>query len=196
MKYSGDGNNREGHLTEEDKRYIRAGYYRTHKNSLSYDDIENMSQRNREHYYLVAESAFRKEKYLAILGWAVSFIIVVGIFAVTKIHSHSVKKAEKDVAAVAGCYTALQASNHIGESGCVDFHVSYVYETSAGTKFVDQYQDYARGFVGYIPYNSSAESDINLSDYSDKDVRVSGNITTYKGYTEIEIDNNDQVSLQ
>jgi hypothetical protein len=92
-----------------------------------------------------------------------------------------------------GCYTPETVRKHYGENDCVDYNVGYTYETSAGTKFLDQLVDYTSGFVGYIPWDSAA-SGINLSSLDGKDIKVTGLIQEYNGYPEIIINNSSQVS--
>lgn len=182
--------------TEEDKRRIRVGYRVQNGRYIYGSELEELPQKQKEALYLVGRQELKKERNKEIAGIIVFITIVVAIVTVVKIHNHRVQSAQAAKAAANGCYTAQEASSHVGQTGCVDYHVGYTYETSAGTKFLDQYQDYSSGFVGYIPYNSSAEQDINLNDYNDKDIQVSGTIATYNGYTEIEIDNSSQVMIQ
>lgn len=93
-----------------------------------------------------------------------------------------------------GCYTPATVRDHYGENDCVDFTVGYTYETSAGTKFIDEKQDYQDGFVVYIPYNS-AFSSVDLSQFEGKQIKASGLIKKYNGYPEIEADDYSQVSI-
>jgi len=93
-----------------------------------------------------------------------------------------------------GCYTPATVREHYGETACVDYIVGYVYETSAGTKFIDEKVDYYSGFVGYIPYYAAA-SNINLQSIDGKKVKVSGYIQEYNGYPEIVINDLSQVGV-
>lgn len=92
------------------------------------------------------------------------------------------------------CYTSNEASNHEGESGCVDFHVGYVYESSRGNKFLDESQNYTSGFSVYIPSDSSA-SNIDLNQYDGKNIEVTGEITNYNGAPEIIVTDPSQIKV-
>jgi hypothetical protein len=93
-----------------------------------------------------------------------------------------------------GCYTPDTVRNHYGETACVDFNVGYVYEDSAGTKFIDQLTNYTSGFVGYVPYNSDA-NDIDLSQLDGKNIKITGYIQQYDGYPEIVVNELSQVQI-
>jgi cytoskeletal protein RodZ len=93
-----------------------------------------------------------------------------------------------------GCYTPATVRNHYGETACVDFNVGYTSQDSAGTKFIDQLTNYTAGFVGYIPWNSSA-NDINLSQLDGKNIKITGYIQEYDGYPEIVINELSQVGI-
>jgi len=93
-----------------------------------------------------------------------------------------------------GCYTTATVRSHYGESGCVDFYVGYVYETSAGTKFIDEKVDYQNGFVVYIPRGSDF-STVDLAQFKDRRIKVSGTIQEYNGYPEIEASTYEQVKI-
>lgn len=92
------------------------------------------------------------------------------------------------------CYSAEEAGEHVGERDCVDFNVGYTYETSAGTKFIDQYENYSEGFQIYIPAGSSASS-MPLAQFDDKDIRVSGLIRDYNGATQITVTDSSQIKI-
>ncbi len=93
-----------------------------------------------------------------------------------------------------GCYTPETVRNHYGENDCVEFNVGYTYETSAGTKFIDEKQDYQNGFVVYIP-NGSNFSSVSLEQFNGKTIKVTGLIKQYNGYPEIEATEYSQVSV-
>lgn len=92
------------------------------------------------------------------------------------------------------CYTPDNVRDHYGENGCVEFTVGYTYETAAGTKFIDEKEDYQNGFVIYIPKGSSF-SDTDLGQYEGKKVRVSGVIRQHNGYPEIIATDESQVEI-
>lgn len=91
-----------------------------------------------------------------------------------------------------GCYTPETVRNHYNETGCVEYTVGYVYETSAGTQFLDEKEDYQNGFVGYIPYNAEK---LDINSLLGKDIQVSGDIQEYKGYPQIVINQASQVRV-
>ncbi len=93
-----------------------------------------------------------------------------------------------------GCYSAEKAKGHKNENACVDFLVGYTYESSAGNKFIDQYQDYTSGFIVYIPSGSSA-SNVVLSQFNDKTLKVTGDIVDYRGSTEIIVTDLSQIKI-
>ncbi|MEI6756173.1 MAG: hypothetical protein WCK80_04145 [bacterium] len=92
------------------------------------------------------------------------------------------------------CFTPENVRDHYSENGCVEFTVGYTYETAAGTKFIDEKEDYKNGFVIYIP-KDSAFSDTELSQYEGKKVRVSGLISQYNGYPQISVTGESQVEI-
>lgn len=93
-----------------------------------------------------------------------------------------------------GCYSAEKAKNHKNENACVDFNVGYTYESSAGNKFIDQYQNYTSGFIVYIPSSSSARR-VDLNQFKDKKIKVSGQIVDYNGATEIIVTDISQIKI-
>lgn len=92
------------------------------------------------------------------------------------------------------CYTPENVREHYGETHCVDFTVGYTYETSAGTKFIDEKQDYQNGFVVYVPAGSNFSS-VDLNQFDGKKVSATGLIKEYNGYPEIEATEYSQVSV-
>ena len=95
---------------------------------------------------------------------------------------------------VNGCYTPKTVRKHYGETDCVVYSVGYTYETSAGTKFLDEKVNYKAGFVGYIPRGSAASS-IDINALRGKKIKVTGKIQEYKGYPEIIITDSSQVGV-
>jgi len=93
-----------------------------------------------------------------------------------------------------GCYSAEKAKDHKGEDACVDFLVGYTYESSSGNKFIDQYQDYSSGFIVYIPSSSSANN-TDLSQFNNKNIKVTGLIADYYGSTEIIVTELSQIKI-
>ena len=79
-----------------------------------------------------------------------------------------------------------QASNYLGQYETVRFTVGYTFTDSAGTEFLDQYQNYTSGFV--VTIFSSDLGNFNVdpaSTYLGQTIDVSGVVTTYNGYVEI-----------
>jgi len=93
-----------------------------------------------------------------------------------------------------GCYTSETVRKHYGENDCIVYSVGYTYETSAGTKFLDEKVSYTTGFVGYIPRGSAA-SGIDINALRGKNIKVTGNIQEYNGYPEIIINDASQVKV-
>lgn len=93
-----------------------------------------------------------------------------------------------------GCFTSKNVRDHEGENGCVDFHVSYTYESSKGNKFIDEFQDYSSGFSIYIPVSSSA-SNVDLNQFNDKDIKVTGEISNYQGGPQVIVTNLSQIKI-
>lgn len=93
-----------------------------------------------------------------------------------------------------GCYTTDLVRSHYGETGCVEFTVGYTYETRAGTKFIDEKVNYKDGFVVYVPRDSNF-STVDLESLQGKKIRVTGLITEYNGYPQIEATDYSQVKV-
>lgn len=93
-----------------------------------------------------------------------------------------------------GCYTTATALKHVGEIACVDFHVGYVFESSRGDKYIDEFTNYSTGMGAYIPSDSPANI-VDLSQYMGKDISVSGMIANYKGAPQIVIATSSQLSI-
>lgn len=93
-----------------------------------------------------------------------------------------------------GCYTPSTVRKHYGETDCVVFTVAYTYETSAGTKFIDEKVDYKNGFAVYIPRGSNF-STVELSQFDGKKVKATGLIKEYNGSPQIEATEYSQVTI-
>lgn len=92
------------------------------------------------------------------------------------------------------CYTAAQAWNEEGQTGCVTMTVGYTYAASSGNDYLDQYQDYSSGVGVWIPSGYSFGSSL-LNKYSGQTINVSGTITQYDGAPEIEVTSPSQITL-
>jgi hypothetical protein len=95
--------------------------------------------------------------------------------------------------AAPSCYTASQAANEIGQTGCVQF-VGYAYTSSKGEMYLDQYLSAPYGFSVWIPAGYSFGPSV-LSKYSGQNINVSGTITSYEGEPEIEVTSASQITL-
>ena len=93
-----------------------------------------------------------------------------------------------------GCYTPSTVRKHYGETDCVVFTVAYTYETSAGTKFIDEKVDYKNGFAVYIPRDSNF-STVELSQFEGKKIKATGLISEYNGSPQIEATEYSQVTI-
>jgi hypothetical protein len=92
------------------------------------------------------------------------------------------------------CFTASQAWNEIGQSGCVQFNVGYTYVSSAGNAYLDQFSDYSTGVAVWIPAGYSFGAGDTIK-YANQTIRVSGVITSYEGAPQIEVTSPSQISL-
>ena len=79
-----------------------------------------------------------------------------------------------------------QAWDHVGQTETVRYYVSYTGSSSAGTEFLDQYQNYTSGFITTIFANDvpSWPNDPGIT-YLDHTIIVTGTISVYNGYVEI-----------
>jgi DNA/RNA endonuclease YhcR with UshA esterase domain len=126
--------------------------------------------------------------------WVIISCIVIGALVLWWIIASMPQQVSTLSISDSACYSAEQARDHKNEDGCVNFHVGYAYESSAGNKFIDQYEDYTTGFIVYIPSGSSA-SKLNLDQFNGKDIRVSGKVVDYGGATEIIVDDISQIKI-
>ena len=92
------------------------------------------------------------------------------------------------------CFTASQAWNEIGQSGCVRFNVGYTDISAAGNAYLDQFSDYSTGVEVWIPASYSFGAG-DTTKYANKTVRVTGIITSYEGAPQIEVTSPSQISL-
>lgn len=78
------------------------------------------------------------------------------------------------------------AYNHIGQYETVRLNVAYTFTDYAGTEFLDQYQNYATGFVVTIYTSDLSNFSVDpASTFEGSTVDVSGIISTYHGYVQI-----------
>lgn len=150
----------------------------------------------------------RKAEWLKENAWTIVSIVVIGalilwwIVASIPPKVDTVKTSTDDSSNILpvsdlnpnGCYSAEKAKEHKNENACVDFLVGYTYESAAGNKFIDQYQDYASGFIVYIPSGSSANN-VDLSQFNNKNIKVTGEIVDYNGSTEIIVTDLSQIKI-
>lgn len=91
----------------------------------------------------------------------------------------------------ATCYTASQATNEIGQTGCVQF-TGYAYTSYSGQMYLDQSLSAPYGFSAYIPAGSSFGPSL-LNQYSGQNIDVTGSIVNYNGEPEIEVTSASQI---
>ena len=82
------------------------------------------------------------------------------------------------------CSTGAQASSEIGQHTCVTFHVSHIGTSWKGDVFLDEKTDYIQGFAVYVPSGSGVTL-AQAQSYANKDVSVTGTITSYRGAPQI-----------
>ena len=59
------------------------------------------------------------------------------------------------------CFTAQEAWNHIGETGCVKFYVASPYRSSKDNVFLNEKSDYKNGFTAVV-FSSATPNDLSL----------------------------------
>lgn len=137
----------------------------------------------------------RKAEWLKENAWTIVSIVVIGALILWWVVASLPPKVSTIPTPYSGdCYSAEHATEHKNEDGCVDFSVGYTYESSAGNKFIDQYEDYKSGFIVYIPSSTTA-SKLDLNQFNGKDIRVSGQISDYYGSTEIVVTDVSQIKI-
>lgn len=92
------------------------------------------------------------------------------------------------------CIPASQAASQEGQTACVTFTVGYTYTSSKCNAYLDQYSNYSSGFSAWIPDGCGLGSTL-ISEYANKNINVTGTITSYNGAPEIEVTNASQVQL-
>ena len=92
--------------------------------------------------------------------------------------------------------SASETGNHIGEVRTVKFHVASTGSSSSGTEFLNAYSNYLDGFTAVV-FSEDVPQFANdpISTYSDRDVLVTGTISTYQGRPQIIIKNPSQIRL-
>ena len=96
--------------------------------------------------------------------------------------------------AAPSCFPAAQAASKEGQNGCIQFMVGYTYTSAKGEMYLDQYSDYTSGFSVWIPSGYSF-GPAALSQYANKTIDVTGQITSYNGAPEIEVTSASQIQL-
>ena len=89
------------------------------------------------------------------------------------------------------CYTASQAANEEGQTGCVQF-TGYAYTSDSGQIYLDQSLSAPYGFSVWIPAGTSGGSSL-INEYSGKNIDVTGSIVNYNGEPEIEVTSASQI---
>ena len=92
--------------------------------------------------------------------------------------------------------SASDSGNHVGEVRTVKFHVASTGSGSSGTEFLNAYSNYLDGFTAVV-FSEDVPQFANdpISTYSDRDVLVTGTISTYQGRPQIIIKNPSQIRL-
>ena len=124
---------------------------------------------------------------------AVIVVLVVLVIA-HRVTNHSAPVASNSGAGASRCFTASQAWNEIGQSGCIEFNVGYTYVSSAGNAYLDQYANYSTGIEVWIPAGYSFGAG-DTTKYANQTIRVTGVITSYEGAPQIEVTSPSQISL-
>lgn len=100
-----------------------------------------------------------------------------------------------EVLAARSCVSGAQSWNEIGQHACVTFRVARVGTSWQGDTFLDERTDYTRGFSVYVPNGSGLSRDQARS-YMNKDIAVTGTITSYRGAPQIMVSDPSQVSTR
>lgn len=134
-------------------------------------------------------------------------VIAAGLAAVALVHAFhrtgglvgnpgpvSALSSSASVANDAHCFTAAQAWNEIGVTGCVVFTVGYADVSAAGNVFLDQFSNYSSGFSVWIP--AGEPFSVNAANqFAHRTIRVSGTISSYEGAPQIEVLDSNQITL-
>lgn len=97
------------------------------------------------------------------------------------------------------CISVSQAVNdeNSGQTECVSFHVRSTYVSSSGNAYLDQYSASSSngyGFIVWMPSSDSFGSNATQQ-YANQQVSVTGQITSYEGYPEIEVTKSSQIQF-
>ena len=125
----------------------------------------------------------------------VALIVVLVILVIAhRVTNHSAPVASTSGTETSRCFTAAQAWNEIGKSGCVQFNVGYTDVSAAGNSYLDQYANYSTGVEVWIPAGYSFGAG-DTTEYANQTIRVTGVITSYEGAPQIEVTSPSQISL-
>ena len=81
---------------------------------------------------------------------------------------------------------ATQAGNYLGQVRSVRVHIDYTFTDPAGTEFLDQFVNYASGFVVCIYSGDLGNFTTDpASAYQGDTIDVTGTVSSYGGYFEI-----------
>lgn len=93
------------------------------------------------------------------------------------------------------CLTAAETWNNIGKKTCVVFYPEK-FAKSGDYFFIDEKEDYTKGFVVFIGKKGLISWDNFLAKYKvGKKLKVTGTIELYKGYPQIKVYSLDQISV-
>ncbi len=92
-------------------------------------------------------------------------------------------------------YSYTQAPQHVGETAHISGTIISVYTSKSGTTFFDYCVNYSGCPFGAVIFASAKPRfGTSLTKYQGENITVSGTITSYKGKTEIVLDNPSQIS--
>ena len=118
---------------------------------------------------------------VALLSWLVPTISNSG----TDDHSTQITTVTQDKKD--GCISAAETWNNIGKYTCVVFYPQK-FAQSGGYYFIDEKEDYTKGFVVFIGKKNIIPWSDFLARYKvGKKIKVTGTIELYKGYPQIKV---------
>lgn len=123
----------------------------------------------------------------------VSCIIIVLIIVLIQNHNNSDIQSSNSSSSTPSCFTANQAANEIGHTGCVQF-TGYAYTSSKGEMYLDQSLSAPYGFAAYIPAGYSFGPGA-LNQYNGQSIDVTGTITSYEGEPQITVTSVTQITF-
>ena len=89
-----------------------------------------------------------------------------------------------------------EAPNHVGEYACVVGKVDHVYTSKKGNTFLNFCPDYRTCPFGAVIFRSAAYKFPNPKQYEGKTVEITGLIKSYRGWTEIILNDPSQIKIK